>query len=1390
MLCDFFTMQKYCFLRTRAKKCIPQTLFFVTFFWWIGAKVISLHGFCNLKQTMHDTHMGKKVLFALLCLANAITANAQMGKLFDADKQMSSSYTQQIYLDKDGFIWVATRNGLNRYDGYQFRIYKKEGRQDLGMASNYVNCMTQDHNGRFFIGMYGALQIFDGQRFRTVTTYDKEKRKVPCYITCLLERKNGDMLVGTSGHGLLKMKGHREAHQVDGIFAHLNAVQRIMEDRRQHIWLVTDTQGLWRWDGKTITRFFQEEGMRNNIIDVCEGDNGRVYVATANHGLFRLDGSTPVHIEGTGNRHISVLYFNRRGHLMLGYDGMGLGIYNPQNGRLVDNPYYSREVDLSTAKVYSICEDQNSNVWLGLLQKGIYMHPGHTMGFGYMGPKLGSQNVLGTACVTSVTGDSQGWRWTGTDRDGLYVQNENFQMIKHFKENFPATILGACEDTKGNIWIGSFREGCGRIDRKSLTYHPFKLPQGPDVSIFDVICDRQGRLWMATMGYGLLRVDPESGSVKAYVQHTKAPDDRQVNSLVNDYLSQLSLSPDGKRIYVSTTMGVCALDIEKENWVNTFGENCLIYGNAARIAREFDGTLYIGTNDGLICYDLERRKTKRLAIESGLADNGIASIEQDKTGRLWIGTDHGLCCLNPKTGKTNNFFVDNGLQSNEFSDGASWASPTGYLVFAGLGGVTWFNPADVRERQWKADVKLTGFTVNGEPVSKGTMSGVWQVTDTTIIASNRFVLSSSDNTFAVQLSTLTYDNPEHIVYCYRINKEDWVRMPPGVNEITFSHMQPGSYNFCVVAEQNGIPTPERCFEVIIHAPWYRTTFAYLIYILIVLALFLQYRQRRHRKEQDNLRLQQHIHAEEMADAKLRFFMNISHEIRTPMTLIVAPLQSLIKQDNDPHRRGVYETIRRNAERILGLINQMMDLRKIDKGQMQMRMRETNLVTFIGDIYTLFAQQAKNKNIMFHFDCDEERIMAWIDRGNFDKIIINILSNAFKFTPTGGEIRMSLKQNEKEAVINIFDNGEKIPEDKLERIFERFYQTPSSANDRNIGTGIGLDLTRSLVELHHGSIEARNNADGPGCEFTVTIPLGNEHLTPEEMVANEVEEEETTESIIEEEMQQEEEEVATSTDLPKVGKRQKIVVVEDDSEIRSYLTEALSEDYDITDCSNGKEGLAAVLKTMPDLVISDIMMPEMDGTTLCSKIKTNNATNHIPVILLTAKSREEDQLEGLETGADAYIVKPFNMDILRRTIVNLIHSHHTLQLKFGRNDQLEELVEDIKMKSPDEKLLERVMVAINHNLNNAELSVDRIADEVGISRVHLHRKMKELTGQTPHDFIRNIRMKKAASLLSAGDMNVSEVMYACGFSNAASFSTVFKKMYGMSPREYMNEHQER
>ena len=467
----------------------------------------------------------------------------------------------------------------------------------------------------------------------------------------------------------------------------------------------------------------------------------------------------------------------------------------------------------------------------------------------------------------------------------------------------------------------------------------------------------------------------------------------------------------------------------------------------------------------------------------------------------------------------------------------------------------------------------------------------------------------------------------------------------------------------------------------------------------------------------------------------------------------------------------------------------MDLRKIDKGQMQMHMCETELVSFLGDIYNLFTQQAKTKNVQFRYDHDTLELPVWIDRDNFDKIIVNLLSNAFKFTPAGGQVSLRLTHDAKNASIAIRDTGPGIPEDKKDKIFQRFYQAPVKADERNLGTGIGLDLTRSLVELHHGTIEVQNNNDKKGCEFVVTIPLGNAHLKPDEMVE---EQPDTTPiaSLIDDTDVEEtpENQPVAAVELPKAGRRQRVVIVEDDEEIRGFLESELSNDYQVTACVNGREGLSEVLRTMPDLVISDIMMPEMDGNTMCSKIKSNASTSHIPVILLTAKSRDEDQLEGLEMGADAYVMKPFNMDILRRTIVNLIHTHQMLRLKYGRNDQLEEQVDQIKMKSPDEQLLERIMKVINKHIGNSDLSVDAIAEEVGLSRVHLHRKMKELTGQTPHDFIRNIRLKQAANLLASHNMNITEVMYACGFNNAASFSTIFKKFYGMSPRDYMNETQ--
>ncbi len=1384
-------------------------------------------------------------LLAFLFCFTLTTVRAQMGKHFDANNMMSSSFTTQVYVDHVGFVWVATRNGLNRYDGYQYSSYKKESNRYGNMASNYVNCILEDNkSGIFYIGMWGAFQTFDGEQFRNVDTHDAQGNVVPCYITCLLQRRNGDILVGTSGHGILRMRGNDQAYTLGGALNKITMIQRLREDSKGRLWIATSNDGLWVQSKQGLKHYFTAPDQRFSLTDICEDRKGNIYVGTTNNGLYLLSATTGENtslssfhfslISGTQRKHISSLYLNKAGNIMIGYDGEGLAIFNPTTGQINDNPYYSRDVDLAKAKVYSITEDLNGNYWFGLLQKGVYMQPSSVPGFSYMGYKLDSRNVIGTACVTSVLISSDKRMWVGTDKDGLYCLSYDGGLIKHFSPtSFPATILTLAEDTQGRIWAGSYKEGLGWIDPAGMSWHKKPLPQGNTVSVFGIEADKQNNIWVGTMGEGLLRFNTASADqIETYSIKPGAEADRKVNSIVNNYISQISLSPDQKRLYVATTMGLCALHIKTGSWTSTFnGSNCPNYGTPVRIAKEIGGKVRIGTNNGLLCYDFKTHEMHSHDIKGGLADNGISSIEEDMSKRLWIATDHGLCCVDTKTRHISSYFVDNGLQSNEFSDGASFVAPDGRMLFGGLGGITWFYPNEIKKEEWKARVKLVGFKVNGEAVTPATMSGLWKVTDSPVIDSDHFILASHDNSFALQLSTLTYDNPEHIVYRYSINNEEWVRMQPGINEITFSHIQPGTYHFRIVADRNDITTPELCFTVVIHSPWYATTLAYICYALMLLAaigLYLRYRQR---KEQDRLRLQEHIHAEELADAKLKFFMNISHEIRTPMTLIVTPLLSLLQQEKDTHRRGIYMTMQRNAQRILSLINQMMDLRKIDKGQMQMHMQQTDIIPFIQDIYSLFTQQAKAKNIKFTYEHTCEQLDVWIDRNHFDKIVVNILSNAFKFTPREGIIRISLNTAPPAGVesapsslsapssvgepaipsppiptslvLTIYNNGDQIPEDKLERIFERFYQTPSGINDRNTGTGIGLDLTRALVELHHGTITACNDQSGVGCKFIITIPLGKSHLKEEEIMEPTAAADTTaltaapTTAVGESAIPSQTAPSSLTSDeagsslfpLPSSLQRgpARIVIAEDDTEILRYLEEELRDDYDVVTCENGRIALGEILKDVPQLVISDIMMPEMDGNTLCSKIKANAETSHVPVILLTAKSRDEDQIEGLATGADAYILKPFNMDILRRTIDNLIHTRQQLQLKYGRNDQLEQQVDDIYIQSPDDKLLDRIMRTINDNLTNSDLSVDMIASEVGISRVHLHRKMKELTGQTPHDFIRNLRLKQAANLLASGNMNVTEVVYACGFGNAPSFSTTFKRFYGMTPREYMAEH---
>lgn len=520
---------------------------------------------------------------------------------------------------------------------------------------------------------------------------------------------------------------------------------------------------------------------------------------------------------------------------------------------------------------------------------------------------------------------------------------------------------------------------------------------------------------------------------------------------------------------------------------------------------------------------------------------------------------------------------------------------------------------------------------------------------------------------------------------------------------------------------------------------------------------------------------------EVAEAKVAMLREVTKVMRTPLTLIITPLLSLMQEDDDPHRQGIYKTIQRNTERILSLIDQMIDIGKLERGELHLHMEETDLISYTENIIQMFAPTIKAKMIFLNFYHDMGQLPVWIDRENFDKVLVNLLTNAFKYLAVGGIIDIYIRQDEKNAYFIIRDNGVGIPPQQLPYIFNNYYNAQLSVEERNISTGIRMDLIHQLVELHHGTIEVHNNTDGPGCEFKITLPLGSQHLSKKELSKEKEDDLHLLELF--EEKQQHPDTAATLREKKKL-QRQRIILIESEEDVSDFLVNELKDTYDVTLCNTGKKGIAAIGTTNPDLVISDVKLYDMEGQAICSRIKSNSSLNYIPVILLTNNDPNIDRLELLEAAADAYIMRPFNMDILRRTIVNLLHRQKMLKLKFGRTDQLEEMVGDISMKSPDEKLMERIMAFINNNLDDTDISNEDLADNVGISRVHLHRKMKELTGQTPHDFIRSIRLKKASQLLKRGDISITEVVYACGFGSAASFSTIFKKQFGVSPREYM------
>ena len=1348
------------------------------------------------------------VSYILLLLLTRHLCHAQEGRLLTVDKELSSSMINSVYQDNEGIIWIATEDGLNRYDGAKFTVFKHVPGEEHSLLNNYTRTLFEDGQEHFLIGTLSGMQNYDRDTgiFTNIPMILSNGNTMGANVSSIIKRKSGEILIGTSGHGIFSL--HMEgdsclARQLPDLLPSF-LIAQLYEDTDGTLWAITTDKGIYRIDTDHRVKNYPDDVIWPSCI--CEDNKGNIYIGSMKNGLYRYDNAHDKFIRivypPLPDMPIKTLLPTPKNEIYIGTDGNGMKIFHIDTQHIGEGDINVNNFNFDKAKVHSILKDRQGNTWLGLFQKGVMIIPAVTNGFGYIGYKSSNHNVIGPSCIMSVHKTHDGTLWVGTDNDGLYGIAPNKTLKKHFTQGkdvahtVSSTIMSIYEDTDHNLWIGSYRDGLAKLDPQNGRCEYIPLPASDSEnaqSIYSITEDRHKRLWIGVMGSGLYFMDIRTGKITSMPTPKSGLEYRTQGNILHNRWINCLLCTRNEKLYIGTYDGLGCLDIPTMNFVSTYNINRLLPGEVVyALYEDADGEIWVGTTQGLKSLNPTTGDIRSYTMTEGLPNNSISAIKGDANGNLWISTNFGLSRFNKQTQTFVNFYAGDGLQGNEFSKGAAFAEANGEIIFGGTGGVTYFNPQRIFSFNKNPEIRIAGFYIHGKQVRLGMKSGGKEIVTTSVQNARKFHLSYKDNSLSIEFSAMEFCSPERITYSYAFNNNNWINLQPGVNRVSFSDLAPGTYRFRVRAKDYNSYSEIKELTILISPPWYASWWAKIGYILIagiIIGLILQQIRQRYRARQKML---EHIHAEQMNEAKLQFFINISHEIRTPMSLIISPLQKLMSTDTNSERQHTYATIYRNAERILDLVNQLMDIRKIDKGQMRLKFQEMDMVAFIRDLCYTFEYQANTKHIELKFEPEMKELMVWIDPKNFDKVIMNLLSNAFKFTPENGHIQISLstgnnpeaseKALRKYVEIVIADDGIGIDEKEMERIFDRFYQIRNSQNNINTGTGIGLHLSRSLVKLHYGTIKAANNLQGSGCHFTIRLPLGKGHLTADEI------EEKATETkapvhiatvIPEQPMAEEEEKIRAKT-------RRRILIVEDDEEIRRYISHELGRDFYIQECANGKEALAIILQKAPDLIISDIMMPEMDGLTLCQKVKQNITINHIPIILLTAKSREEDNLEGLNMGADAYIVKPFSIEILRKTAINLIKSRDMLKNTYSGNQEQEERVQKLEAESPDERLLNRVMKVINDNIGNVNLNVEMIAAEVGISRVHLHRKLKELTNQSTRDLIRNVRLKQAASLLAGKHHSITEVASLTGFANTAYFSTAFKDLYGISPTAYMEQ----
>ncbi len=1357
-------------------------------------------------------------------------------KHLSVEDGLSSSTVYAILQDSRGFMWFGTNKNINRWDGYKIKIYT------LGV----ITTLYEDTQGVMWVGTMYGLNKFNRETedfTRYVINDDSIDNVLQNIIYEIIEDNSGALWIAT-GYGLCRFDAATgkvkrfipKPEDPKPAFSdnYIMSVSEIEKDRL----LLGTRNGLISFNTETgeFTKLpFNDPAVDNkpHINKVYKDRAGNLWLGMAWGGLIQynienaefdrylFNSENP---SSLSNNFIETIHEDQSGKLWIGTSGGGLNKFNRDTKRFTAYNHNSRDAaSIGSSSIQAIYDDKDGNLWIGTFDNGISMISKWGKPFKHYMHDTEDASSLGDGKVMAICEARSGDLWVAQWGSGISRLISGSKKFIHYVYNSSAQIsIGSdnvgdiYEDRSGYIWVGS--KGLERIDPLTNQVIHYRYDPNNNNSlggrlVFTIYEDRQGIMWFGTYDGGLDRFDRNSGTFKNY-KHD--PSDSM--SLSNDFV--LSIYQDSKdNLWVGTVNGLCRM-IQLENGREGFvrykndplNPISLSSSYIHDIFEDSKKRLWIATNYGLNLFNREEESFIPFTKEDGLPDNSICSILEDDHKNLWLRTEIGLAKFNPEKIVFRTYDERDGLKNyRSVSSGfkAFHKGKSGKIYYGGMNNLAVFYPDSLKDNPNPPRIVLTDFKLNNKPVEIGDSSYLKK----TITETKTIELPYYENILSFEFSALDYTAPGKNQYAYKMEgvDRDWVYTDAARRYVSYTNLDPGEYVFSVKGSNcDGVWNEEGVsVSIIINPPWWATWWAYILYVIFTVSLFTGvtrfYLNRQRLKHQLVL---EHEHAEKLGEIdqlKSRFFANISHEFRTPLTLILGPVKQIMNKINDTKVKEELKLVHRNANRLNGMVNQLLDLSKLEAGRMELKTIKINIIPFLKGLVFSFASLAERKKIALKFNSDLEELLVYVDKDKVEKIIYNILSNAFKFTSEGGSVEIEIKskppfnspftkggKEEGSAEISISDTGIGISEERVDNIFDRFYQVDGSHTREHEGTGIGLALTKELVELHKGEIAVESEED-KGTTFVIRLPLGRDHLKPEEIIEEKVEEKKDILTIDEVEFNdeikaQEKFDIETFTETglsaDKAGKPL-LLIVEDNVDVRNYIKGYLEESYKIIEAVNGNDGFHKSLQSSPDLIVSDVMMPEMDGFELCEKLKTDERTSHIPIILLTAKASGQDKIGGLEMGADDYIMKPFDAEELQVRIKNLIDQRKKLREHFKKEGLVN--LDNKNITSIDKKFLKKILEIIDSHISDSGFSIDKLADEIGLSRSQLHRKLVSLIGESPGDLTRRIRLYKAAKLIEEKFGNISEIALEIGFSNPANFAQSFRHQFGVSPSEYEKQH---